>query len=107
MRRVVQLVEHAAQRGDAAVAGDLQCRADRRPRVAFAIMPAAASQRVGVGELELDVPAGDSALEFGGGAFGDDPPVIEHRDTVGELVGLLEVLGGEEDRHAVARPARG
>jgi hypothetical protein len=28
------------------------------------------------------------------------PAVVEHGDPVGELVGLLQVLGGEEDRDA-------
>ena len=32
---------------------------------------------------------------------------VDHRDPVGELVGLVEVLRGEQDRAAVARPARG
>ena len=45
--------------------------------------------------------AGNAALELGGGAFGDDPALVEHGDPVGEPVGLVEVLGGEEDRDAV------
>ena len=47
------------------------------------------------------MPAGDAALELRRGALGDDAAVVEHRDPVGELVGLVEVLGGEEDRDAV------
>jgi len=68
---VVQLVEHTAQRGDAAVAGDLHKSADRRAgwRSGSCRLPRAARRS---GELELDVPAGDSALQFGGGAFGDE-----------------------------------
>ena len=54
-----------------------------------------------VGELQPDVAAGDAALELVGGALGDQPPVVEHRDPVGELVGLVQVLGGEEDRDPV------
>ena len=34
--------------------------------------------------------------------FGDHPPVVDHRDPVGELVGLLQVLGGQQDRRALA-----
>src|SRR5258708_36505781 len=59
---VVQLVEHAAQRGDAAVAGDLhnQVIVVRGGVRDHAGGPA---QRVGFGELELLVPAGDAALQ--------------------------------------------
>ena len=32
----------------------------------------------------------------------DDPPLVDDRDLVRELVGLLEVLGGEEQRRALA-----
>ena len=54
----------------------------------------------GVGELEADVTAGDEALEFGRRPFGDEFALVEHRDPVGELVRLLQVLRGQEDRHA-------
>ena len=40
------------------------------------------------------------AFSSAGGALGDDPAAVEHRDAVGEPVGLLEVLGREEDRRA-------
>src|SRR5215471_12570335 len=97
---VVELVDNATQRGDASVPGDMQnqlivVRGGGRDQ------DGCRAQRVGFGELELNVPAWDPALQFGGSAFGDDPPVIQHRDIVGQLVSLVEVLGGEEDRHAV------
>ena len=57
--------------------------------------------------IAADVPAGDPSLELGRRALGDEPAVVEHGDPVGQLVGLLEVLRGEEDRDAVGRPARG
>ena len=44
--------------------------------------------------------AGDPPLELVRGALGDDPAVVEDGDPVGELVGLVEVLRGEEDRDA-------
>src|SRR5205823_1748585 len=51
-----------------------------------------------VDQLDLeDLPA-DAVLELASGALGDYPPVIDHRDPIGELVSLLEVLGGEQDR---------
>ena len=34
-------------------------------------------------------------------SFGDDPAAVDDPDVVGELVGLLQVLGGEEDGGAV------
>ena len=42
----------------------------------------------------------DGALELVGRALGDELAVGEDADPVGQLVGLLEVLGGEEDRGA-------
>jgi hypothetical protein len=53
-----------------------------------------------VGELEADVAAGDAPFQLVGGALGDDAAVVEDGDPIGELVGLVEVLGGEEDRDA-------
>ena len=44
--------------------------------------------------------AGDEPLELVGGALGDQPAVVEDRDPVGELVGLVQVLRREEDRDA-------
>ena len=60
--------------------------------------------RAAVGEAQLHRRAADPRLQLLGGAPGDDPAAVEHRDRVGQSVGLLEVLGGEEDRHAFARP---
>ena len=59
-------------------------------------------ERVRVGELDLDEPAGDLTFQLVGAALGDQLPVVEHRDAVGELIGLLQVVRGEEDRDAVA-----
>jgi hypothetical protein len=92
----VQLVEQAPERVDGAVGGDLEdelvlvgcgCRKELARRV----------QQLGIGEVESDVAARDAALQFGGGSFGDDPALVEHRDPVGQLVCLVEVLGGEQD----------
>ena len=38
-------------------------------------------------------------------AVGHDPAVVEDDDAVGDLVGLLEVVGGEQDRPTVGRRA--
>ena len=53
-------------------------------------------------ESDLDHRRAHAVLELIAGALGDDPPVVDHRDPVGELVGLLEVLRGEQERHALA-----
>jgi hypothetical protein len=44
-------------------------------------------------------------LQLGGGSLGDDLAAVDDADAVGEHVGLLEVLGREEDGHAVAGQA--
>ena len=96
----VQPVEDGAQLALAAVAGDLQ-----RQRL---VVAGDLAQRDGgglvrgrVGEAQPDVSAGDEPLELLGGALGDDLAVVEHGDAVGEFVGLVQVLGGEEDGDAV------
>src|SRR5262245_30434328 len=52
------------------------------------------------GELQLDVASGDAALELLGAALGDDPALVEDRDPIGEMIRLVQVLRGEEDRDA-------
>jgi len=57
------------------------------------------------GRLLLDV--GDLGRreqlpQLGEGAVGDDPALVEDRDPVRELLGLVEVLRGEQHRGAVA-----
>ena len=54
---------------------------------------------------DLDPLAADLRLELVGGAAGDDPAVVDDGDLVGELVGLLEVLGRQEQRVALAHLA--
>ena len=45
--------------------------------------------------------AGDASFQLVRRTFGDDPTVVENGDPIGELVGLIEVLGGEQDRDPV------
>src|ERR1035441_3449916 len=60
----------------------------------------------GAGQVDDDDVAGELALEVRRGAFGDDQPRVDDRDPVTQRVGLVEVVRGEEDRHAlVAEPA--
>ena len=42
--------------------------------------------------------AADLGLQLVGRAAGHDRPVVDHEDAVAERVGLVEVVGGEEDR---------
>ena len=49
----------------------------------------------------LDPLATDLGLELVGGALGDDLPFVDDHDPVGQRVGLLEVLGREQDRRAL------
>jgi hypothetical protein len=38
------------------------------------------------------------------GVVGDEPAVVDHDDALGELVGLVEIVGGEDDGGAVFGP---
>ena len=58
-------------------------------------------QPCGVGELHRHVPARHPALQLRGRALGDQPAAVEDPDPVGEVVGLVEVLRGQQHRHAV------
>ena len=57
---------------------------------------------VAVADDDLDALAADLRLELVGRPAGDDLAVVDDGDRVGELVGLLEVLGRQEERHALA-----
>ena len=47
------------------------------------------------------MPAGHETLELVGRAVGHDSSLIEHRDVVGEFVGLFKLLGGEQHCRAL------
>ena len=94
----VQLVEQAPERVDGAVGRDLE---DELVLVGSSRLEELARrvQQAGIGEVESDVAAGDAALQLGGGSLGDDPALVEHRDPAGQLVCLVEVLGGQQYGH--------
>ena len=54
-----------------------------------------------VGGPDLEALAADDPLEPVGGVVGDDPAVVDDGDLVGQRVGLLQVLGGEQHGRAV------
>ena len=67
---------------------------------AISVSAAIASSTARVAEGDLDPLAADLALELVGGALGDQAAVVDHRDPVGEPVGLVEVLGRQQQRVA-------
>jgi hypothetical protein len=48
--------------------------------------------------VELQDLAADLVLELVRRSFRDHGPQVDHRDAVREVVGLLQVLRGEQDR---------
>ena len=101
---LIEVAENAAQGGDVAVGGDLQARrvlvGHRHPQ-----RVGGHELRVGVGEADVDAAAGNSLLELLRAALGDQASAVEDRHPVGEPVGLLEVLRGEEHGGAVVGQA--
>nr|WP_281273524.1 hypothetical protein [Euzebya pacifica] len=55
-----------------------------------------------VGDAKLDDVTAEGRLQLVGGALGDQRPVVDHGDAVGQLVGLLQVLGGQQQGGSVA-----
>ena len=49
----------------------------------------------------LDLGGREELLQLGEGAVRDDPSLVEDRDPVGELLGLVQVLRGEQHRRAL------
>src|SRR5436190_139414 len=50
------------------------------------------------GQLDLEDLAADAVLELAAGALCDHLSVVDDRNLIGELVGLLQVLGSEQQR---------
>ncbi len=55
-----------------------------------------------VGDADLHRARADRGLQLAAGALGDHAAVVDDGDPVRQLVGLLEVLGGQQDRGARA-----
>ena len=77
-------------------ADELVLAASPRGRTAGCGRPRGRCSTVAV-DADRDDVAGDLALELVGRALGDDQPVVDDRQAVGERVGLLEVVGRQED----------
>jgi hypothetical protein len=55
--------------------------------------------------VDLEALAADAVLELVGGAVGDDGAAVDHRDAVGQALGLVEVLRGQQDGRALGDEA--
>ena len=69
--------------------------------------PGGALEVVAAMDDHLDPLAAQLGLELVGRAARDDLAVVDDRDRVGQLVGLLEVLRRQQERRALADEARG
>ncbi len=65
----------------------------------------ACSTVAGIGDVNLHANAADLVLELVGGAVRDHAAGVDHGDPVGEPVGLVEVLGGQQHGRALADQA--
>ena len=68
---------------------------------------AAARMSAVLGDDDLQPLAADLRLQLVGGALRDHLAVVDHHDVVGQQVGLLEVLRGQQQRSCRPRPAPG
>ena len=102
--RIVEFVQQRTQGCGATVARHLQGQGLVVPR---GLVESIGRQleRGPIGELQQDVPAGDPSLQLGRRTDGHDAVLVEHRDPIGELVGLVQVLRGEEDGDSVGDQA--
>ena len=85
-------------------------RSETRPSCSETVA-GALEREIGEGDAggQAEADRGRVALavaDVGGRAGGDDPAAGDHGDAVGELLGLLHVVGGEEDRLAEVAQAR-
>ena len=100
--RLVEPAHRLHQRAAASSTG----RRTERPSICGSRRPCRRAPRpprapVLVREVDLEALAADAVLELVGGAVGDHAAVVDDRDAVRQPVGLVEVLGGEEDGRAV------
>ena len=107
-RRRVDLVEQRAHVRRAAVRRDPEAavagvaRRSRGPASARAT----ASKASGAGEHEVEALVGGLPLELRRRALRDHAAAVEDGDAVGQAVGLLQVLRGQEDGDAGLAPGR-
>ena len=95
-RPVVQRDVDGGADGEGVVAGDALARAATRRR----------RRHVAV-DAQLEELAAQAGEQRGGAVQGDDAALVHDGDAVAELLGLVEVVGGEQDRHARPGPQAG
>ena len=88
MKRLTSRRQSVAKRIWAVLISDV--RLDPRARELFA------ADQLQVGVLEVGHPV--AVGELGAGPLADDLAVVDEGDPVAELLGLLDVVGGEQDR---------
>ncbi len=54
------------------------------------------------GHLHLDHRAAEPVLQLVAGPLGDEPAFMDHADPIGELVGFIEILRGQQHRRTRA-----
>jgi len=77
------------------------------PSPIIAIAETGVADPAPVGHREFEHIPADPALELLGRSGGDDEAVVDDHDLVGQLVGLIQVLGREQQRRARRRPGTG
>src|ERR1700733_2169084 len=99
----IDLVEQHPDLGGAAVGRD------RKGEILTIVLSGALAKELryrpepsGVSELEQKTPAGDPLLESIRGALCNDPAAVNDGDLIGEPVGLLQVLSGQQYRDTAA-----
>ena len=100
--RGVQGADHVGQVVDAGAEADGHAAVAALDQLAEALEHLADGGPVaGVEGDHLDGGPADLGLQGGRGVLGHDLSVVDDPHAVGQDIGLLQVLGGEEDRHAL------
>ena len=89
-----------------AVSERLSGRSVDRPDASAASTSAASPSWAAVGDGQLEPLAADLGLELVGGALGDHLAVVDDHDVVGQPVGLLQVLRGQQQGGAAGDQVR-
>ena len=106
-------VRSSAGRRPPAWGGSRSARAPRRRSRATSSAPARPDSRLRPAAVRPDrrqptvAAASAAAAQRGRGGDLDQPAAGDHADPVGQRLGLVQVVGGEQDRGPGARPGRG
>ena len=95
------VVGSAESSGDGHAQGAAPGDSTRPPVISARIAVASAVRDGSVGRT-VERLAADDPLEPVRSVVGDDPAVVDHGDLVGQRVGLVQVLGGQQHGRAVS-----